>query len=468
MWWGVALISLAQLMTAVDATIVNVSLPPAQADLHFSDDARVWVVTAYTLAYASLLLPGGRFADRYGPRRALTTGLALFAVASAAAGAAWTFPLLVSARSVQGAAAALMTPAALAMLARVVPAPAARARAFGIFGAVASSGAVIGLLAGGLLTSGWGWRWCLYINVPIAAGALLGGVIVLPRTEGHRTPMPLATAAGITAGFCALVLGASRAGVDGWAAPATWLTMLVGTALVVGCIAAGQRSDAPLVPASLLTGRASAASMVATAAAIVGTLGVFLLLTFHFQKVLGYDPTRTGLAFLPLSLAVAAAAYGLASRLMQRLPARTVIVPGLLAIGAGLAVISRVDPRAVEGLVAGEVLVGIGVGCVITPALALVTSMSDRRSTGIVSAITNVAMQLGGTLGATMLNTVALASASTTDPVGLGGATGVAALALAASATVVWILMPRDAAVGSPPPTTHAPSSDRNPDVLPS
>src|SRR3954453_17399378 len=208
-WAVLGLIAVAQLMVALDATIVNVALPTAQQELGFDDAHRAYVVTAYTLSFAGLLLLGGKTSDRIGRRRALTIGLTGFGLASALAGAAPTFEVLVTGRALQGASSAFMAPAALPLIASTFTAPRERGKAFGVFGAVASSGAVVGLLLGGVLTEYAGWRWCLYVNVVVAVAVLAAGRRVLPREDGYPVPVDIASGVLATAGLAGLVLGAS-------------------------------------------------------------------------------------------------------------------------------------------------------------------------------------------------------------------------------------------------------------------
>ncbi|HEY0952765.1 MFS transporter, partial [Nocardioides sp.] len=209
-WAALGVIALAQLMVALDATIVNVALPTAQADLGFDDAHRSYVVTAYTLSFAGLLLLGGKASDRLGRRRVLTAGLTGFAAASALAGAATSFELLVLGRALQGASAAFTAPAALALIAATFTEPRERGKAFGVFGAVASSGAVVGLLLGGLLTEYAGWRWCLYVNVAVAVAVVAAGRRVLPADRGYPVPVDVVSGILATAGLAGLVLGASE------------------------------------------------------------------------------------------------------------------------------------------------------------------------------------------------------------------------------------------------------------------
>ena len=449
-WAALGVIALAQLMVALDATIVNVALPTAQRVLGFDDAHRAYVVTAYTLSFAGLLLLGGKTSDRFGRRRTLAAGLTGFALASALAGAAPSFEVLVLGRALQGASAAFMAPAALALIAVTFTEPRERGKAFGVFGAVASSGAVVGLLLGGVLTEYAGWRWCLYVNVLVAAVVLAAGRRFLPADDGHPVPVDIASGLLATAGLAGLVLGAGEAATHGWTSVAVLVPGLLGLALVAGFLVRQRGLAAPLLPLSILADRTRATAYVATAVSVVGTFGMFLMLTYHFQVVLGYSPVRTGLAFLPMSLAVALSSYGLASRLMDRLPARALVAPGLLVAAAGLGLLTTLDPTSgyLTTILPAEVLVGAGIGCVFTPAIGVVTSGVDPRQAGVAAATANTAMQIGSSVGTAVLNTVAVDATRgfAGGPVaalvhGFATATGGAAVALVAGAALVAVFM---------------------------
>ena len=457
-WAALGVIALAQLMVALDATIVNVALPTAQASLGFDDAHRSYVVTAYTLCFAGLLLLGGKASDRLGRRRVLTSGLAGFAVASALAGAAPTFGVLVLGRALQGACAAFTAPAALALIAATFTEPTERGRAFGVFGAVASSGAVVGLLLGGVLTEYAGWRWCLYVNVLVAAAAIAAGRRVLPVDEGCPVPVDVLSGVLATGGLAGLVLGAGEAAAHGWGSAQVLAPGLVGLALVLGFLARQRGLAAPLLPPAILRDPGRATAYVATAVSVVGTFGMFLMLTYHFQVVLGYSPVRTGLAFLPMSLAVAGSSYGIASRLMRTVAPRTLVAPGLVVAAGGLALLTRLTPSSgfPTTILPAEVLVGLGIGCVFTPAIAVATSGVDPRQAGVAAATANAAMQVGSSVGTAVLNTVAIGATrhyvgTPTQALvhGFTTATGVASTALLAGAVLVLAFLRPAATVTS-------------------
>jgi EmrB/QacA subfamily drug resistance transporter len=445
-WAGLGVIALAQLMVALDATIVNVALPTAQRTLGFDDAHRSYIVTAYTLSFAGLLLLGGKTSDRIGRRRALTFGLIGFAASSALAGAAPTFEVLVAGRALQGASAAFMAPAALALIASTFTEPRERGKAFGVFGAVASSGAVVGLLLGGVLTEYAGWRWCLYVNVIVALIVIVAGRRALSADDGFPVRVDVISGLLGTVGLAGLVLGASEAAAHGWESAAVLVPGLVGLGMIAGFLVRQQALAAPLLPLAVLADRGRATAYVATAISVVGTFGMFLMLTYHFQVALGWSPVRTGLAFLPMSLAVAGSSYGLASRLMDRVAPRALVAPGLLLAAAGLGLLTQLTPTSgyLTVILPAEVLVGLGIGCVFTPSIGVATSGVDPRQAGIAAATANTAMQIGSSVGTAVLNTVAVSATRDFEgaPIaalvhGFATATGGAAVALVVGAALV-------------------------------
>jgi EmrB/QacA subfamily drug resistance transporter len=448
-WVALGVIAVAQLMVALDATIVNVALPTAQGALDFDDAQRSWVITAYTLSFAGLLLLGGRVADRIGRRRAMLVGLTAFAASSALAGAATSFGMLVAGRAMQGASAALMAPAALSLIAITFTDPRERGKAFGIFGAIASSGAVTGLLLGGALTEFAGWRWCLYVNVGIAAVAWTVGRRVLPGGDGHPSRIDLISGVLATGTLAHLVLACSQAAAHGWTSAAVLVPGAIGLTLGATFLVRQARAAEPLLPLSIITDRGRAVAYLATASSVVGTFGMFLMLTYHFQVVLGYSPLHAGVAFLPLNLAVIVSS-GLASRLMTTVPARALVAPGLLVGAAGLALLTQLDPGSgyLTLILPAEVLVGAGAGFVFTPSISAAIQGVDPRQAGIAAATANTAMQIGGSIGVAVLNTVAINATTgyAGTPVealvhGFATATAGAAVLLVAAAAVVATAM---------------------------
>jgi EmrB/QacA subfamily drug resistance transporter len=466
-WLAIVVVAVAQLMVALDATIVNIALPTAQSALCFDDADRTWVVTAYTCTLAGLLLLGGRVADRIGRRRAFLGGLVGFAAASAVAGFAPSFEVLVAGRAAQGAFAAVLTPTALSLVATTFTDPRQRAKAFGVYGAVASSGAAVGLLVGGLLTEYAGWRWCLFVNVFVPVAAFVAGRAVLPSDGGYaESKVDPVSGALVTGGLMAIVLGCAQAASHGWTSSGVLVPALVGAGLVAVFLVRQSRMAAPLLPLWLLRDRNRAGAYTAVAVSVVGSFGMFLMLTYHFQVVLGRTPLQAGLAFLPLSAAVSASAYGLGSRLLPRFAPRALIAPGLAIAAAGLIVLTTLTPTSgyATVILPAEILVGVGMGLVFTPAISVVTSNVEPRYAGVAAATANTSMQIGGSLGTAVLNSLAVAAtasyAATADRSdalvhGYATATGWSALTLAVAAVLVLIL------VRTPRPTPPAPAPEK-------
>jgi EmrB/QacA subfamily drug resistance transporter len=417
-WIALAFVSLAQLMIALDATVMNIALPSAQSALGFSDADRQWVITSYTLAFGGLLLLGGRVADYAGRKRAFVIGLLGFAAASALGGAAQNLAVLVTARALQGGFGALLAPTVLSLLAVTFTTPADRAKAFAIFGAIAGGGGAIGLVLGGALAD-VSWRWCLYVNVLIAIAAVVGGLFFLGDgrpggRERRRLDLPGVLLA--TAGLVALVYGCAEAAHNaaghGWASARVVGPLAMGVLLLAAFGFLETRLETrvanPLLPLRIVRDRDRVGAYLSVASAVAGMLGMFLFLTYYLQIVLRYQPVRAGLAFLPLSVAVLLSAQ-VTGRLLARVPPRLLVAPGLalaalamlllttLSAGSGYA--SRVLPA--------EIVLGIGIGGVFVPAMNTATQRIDPRDGGVAAAVVNTSQQIGGSLGVAVLNTVA-------------------------------------------------------------
>src|ERR671924_7850 len=328
-WAILVLLGIAQLMVVLDATIVNIALPSAQKALHFSDDDRQWIVTAYALAFGSLLLFGGRVGDLFGRKRTFIAGLVGFALASAIGGFADSFGVLVVARALQGAFGALLAPAALSLLTTTFTDPAERGRAFGIFGAIAGGGGALGLLLGGLLTEYLSWRWTLYVNLVFAIPAALGALVFLQRQVRAAAPR-IDVPGALTAfgGLFALVYGFSQAETHGWGS-ATTVAFLVAAVMLLAAFAMIERRAAhPLLPLRVVLDRNRGGSYLAVGIVGIGMFGVFLFLTYYLQQTLGFSPVETGLAFLPMIGAGVGNPTPSPSVLLPRVGPRTPAPPG--------------------------------------------------------------------------------------------------------------------------------------------
>ncbi|MGF1429113.1 MFS transporter [Kitasatospora sp. LaBMicrA B282] len=421
-WRALAVIAIAQLMIVLDITIVNIALPSAQHDLGISNGNRQWVITAYTLAFGGLLLLGGRIGDLYGRKRTFMIGLLGFAFASALGGASQSGVMLFASRALQGTFGALLAPAALGLLSTTFREPKERATAFGIFGGIAAGGSAIGFIAGGLLTEYLNWRWCLFVNVPIALVTAVGAFRLLERDhigKGTRISLDLPGALLGCGGLLAIVYGTSEAESRGWNDWLVLLCLALGGALLAVFVAAERRTDHPLMPLHVVANRNRGGAALAVGLSVIGLFGLFLFLTYYLQVIKGFSPLKTGLAFLPMTAAIITSSTGFAARLMNRVPARNLIVPGLLLATAGMAWISqlKVGSTYPTSVLPSELLLGFGMGLVFMPSMSLATLGVAPRETGAASAIMNTAQQVGGSIGTALLNTIA-ASATTAYLVG--------------------------------------------------
>ncbi|MER5442382.1 MFS transporter [Streptomyces sp. NPDC002790] len=409
-WWALVVIAGAQLMVVLDMTIVNIALPSAQADLGMTDGNRQWVITAYTLAFGGLLLLGGRITDLIGRKLAFCVGLLGFAAASALGGAATGPGMLFGARALQGVFAALLAPAALSLLATTFTEPRERSRAFGVFGAIVGAGAAIGLLAGGFLTEYLDWRWCLYVNVPIALAAFAGALVLLHGGRVMTDPhLDVPGAVLGCAGMLAIVYGFSEAESRSWD-DALVLTLLIGGVALLALFGWWQsRARVPLLPISVVSDRQRVGAFLTILFVTVGMFGVFLFLTYYMQRVLGYSPVRTGVAYLPITAGMIVGSTQIAARLLHRVPPRTLMVPGLVLAAGGLAIIAQVgtEPAYASHLLPGMLMLGLGMGTAMMTSVSLATGSVAPQDAGAASATFNTAQQVGGSIGTALLNTIA-------------------------------------------------------------
>jgi len=409
-WAILAVLGIAQLMVVLDATIVNIALPSAQRSLDFSDDSRQWVVTAYALAFGSLLLLGGRIGDLFGRKRVFIAGLIGFAVASALGGAAQSFGVLVASRALQGVFGALLAPAALSLLTTTFTEPTERAKAFGIFGAIAGGGAAIGLLLGGLLTEYMSWRWCLYVNLAFAIpAALFAFSLLVNQVPAVRPRLDIPGTLTATVGLFALVYGFSNAETSSWGDPLT-IAMLVASAVLLTTFVLIQlRSANPLLPLRIVLDRGRGGAYLAMALAGAGMFGVFLFLTFYLQNTLGYSPITSGLAFLPMSAAIIATATTATTRLVPRVGPRPLVATGMtLASGAMLWFAQlHVDSSYAGHILPALMIFGVGLGLVFAPAFSGATVGVAPTDAGVASAMVNTSQQVGGSIGTALLSTLA-------------------------------------------------------------
>ncbi len=415
-WWGLTVIAVAQLMIVLDATIVNIALPTAQRDLGISVANRQWVITAYTLAFGGLLLLGGRIGDLFGRKRVFIVGLLGFAVASAIGGAAQGQEMLFAARALQGAFGALLAPAALSLLSTTFTAPKERSRAFGVYGAIAGGGAAVGLVLGGLLTEYLNWRWCLFVNTPIAILAAIGATrTITDNLRAARVRLDLVGVVLGCGGLLAIVYGCAEAVTKGWSSPLVLGMLIGGAALLVVFWFVESAIRNPLLPMHIVRDRNRGGSAIAVALAIISLFGLFLFLTFYLQTIKGYSPVIAGVSFLPMTAGIVLTSTQVAGRLMTRVPPRTLMVPGLLLAAGGMFMLTflRADSSYAGLVLPAELLLGLGMGLVFMPSMSVATSGVPRRESGAASAVVNTAQQVGGSIGTALLNTIAASAAAT-------------------------------------------------------
>ncbi|HUY06700.1 MAG TPA: MFS transporter [Acidimicrobiales bacterium] len=408
-WWALGVIAFAQLMVVLDATVVNIALPSAQRDLHISTLNRQWVITAYTLAFGGLLLLGGRIADFVGRKRIFIIGLIGFALASALGGLAQNQEMLFAARALQGSFGALMAPASLSLLTVTFTETRERAKAFGVYGAIAGGGAAIGLILGGVLTQYATWRWCLLINTPIGVVAASGAIRFIKESKAHGdTRYDLPGALSATIGLVALVYGFTMADQDGWSSPTTIGYLVAAMALLVVFVLIELRTKHPLLPMRILEDRNRGGSFLGSFMAGVGLFGMFLFLTYYLQGTLGYSALKSGIAYLPFSAGIIFAA-GMASKLLPRYGPRPLMGSGFFACSVGLAWLITIGVHSSywAHVLPAELIMSIGLGfAFVSLSSTALIGVADHDA-GVASAMVNTTQQVGGSLGTALLNTFA-------------------------------------------------------------
>jgi EmrB/QacA subfamily drug resistance transporter len=407
------LLSVVQFMDILDASILNIALPSIKSDLGFSQQSLQWVVNGYILTYGGFLLLGGRMADLLGRRLVLVTGLVVFAGSSLIGGLAHTSSLLVGARFAQGVGAAMMSPAALSTLTSTFRSTRDRNTALGVWAAVSGIGGAAGVLFGGLLTEGPGWRWVLFINVPFSAVALLGAFALLNRERVRAGRLANFDALGaflVTGGMLLLVYTLVKAPDVGWGAGRT-VAGLAGAAVILTAFVVNElRVRNPLVPLSILKVKGVAAADATQLVALAGFLPMFFFLTLYMQTVLGYSPIQTGVAYLPLTGGFIIAA-SICSQLFARIGTKPVVVLGMVIAAAGLYWLSRVpvDGTYVSDILPGLLTVSIGMGGVFTGLTTAANAGVDQDKAGLAAGLLNTGQQLGAALGLAILSAVATA-----------------------------------------------------------
>jgi EmrB/QacA subfamily drug resistance transporter len=427
--WALVLISVAQLMVVLDATIANIALPFIKTDLSISQANLSWIVTGYSLAFGGLLLLGGRLGDLYGRRRMLVVGVSVFAVASLLGGLATSEALLLAARGLQGLGAALASPAALALITTTFPAGPERNRALSIYAAMSGVGAAVGLVLGGWLTgleptffgqAVEGWRLTFLINVPIGIAAALAAPRLLLESESHPGELDLPGALTGTLGLVGIVYGLTRAGDPGygWGDVWTLASLGAGVLLLVAFVLVERTVSHPLLPFRILASRARATSFIVMMLVPAAMFAMFYFLSQYVQNVMGFSPLKTGFAFLPFSAGMIVAAI-VASKLMERVDPRWLAAFGTALAGAALFGFSRLpyddslaslstDASYVTDILPFIVMMSVGMGLTFVPLTLTAVHGVGSRDSGIGSGVLNTMQQVGGALGLALLSTVAV------------------------------------------------------------
>jgi EmrB/QacA subfamily drug resistance transporter len=410
-WLVLVVVAIAQLMVVLDATIVNIALPSAQRALGFPNSDRQWIVTAYALAFGSLLLVGGRLGDMFNRKWVFITGLIGFALASAVGGAAGSFTVLVAARALQGVFGALLAPSALGTLVSTFQDPHERGRAFGVFGSVAAGGGGVGLILGGLLTQYLSWRYCLYVNLLFAAIAVSGALAYIQTSRpADRPRMDWPGTVLACAGLFLIVFGFSHAETAGWGSGLTIGCLVLGPLLLAAFAVAEQRSSHPLLPLRVIVDRARGGSYLAVFISGIAIFGTFLFLTYYLQIVKSESPLTTGLLFLPMIGCILVSSNLSSIVLLLRVGPRVLIAVGMLLGAGGMVYLAQIGVTSsyVSGVLPALLILGVGFGMIFAPAINTATTGVRRIDSGVASALVNTMQQVGGSIGTSALSTIAL------------------------------------------------------------
>ena len=412
-WRTLFVVAIAQLMIVLDSSIMNIAIPSAKVELGISDANQQWVITAYTLAFGSLLLLGGRIGDYMGRRKIFLIGLIGFAAASALGGIASNQGLLFASRALQGVFGALLAPAALSIISVTFIVPKERAKAFGVIGAISGGGAAIGLILGGTLTEFF--SWCLGVNTPIAIFAAILAIkfVKESKAQGDNTyDIPGVVTA--TGGLFSLTYGFNEAATKGWSSSTTISFLIAAVILLVIFVMIEMRVKNPLMPLRVVTERNRGGSYLGSLVVGAGLFSMFLFLGLYLQVILGYSPLRSGFAFLPFTAGIIVFA-GIASALLPKVGPKPLMVPGLVAAGIGLLLMTRITPETsyTTHVLPSLLIMSSGMALVFIPLTSTSLHAVSNHDTGVASAMVNTSQQIGGSLGTALLNTVA-ATATTT------------------------------------------------------
>ena len=449
-WVVLVVICLAQFMVVLDGTIVNVALPSIQVDLHLSDGSLQWLVNAYTLVFGGFLLLGGRLGDLLGRKRLFLIGLTIFTTASLLDGLSGSESLLIGARSLQGLGAALISPAALSIIATTFEEGAERARAIAVWAAIAIGGSAAGLIVGGALTQYFSWPWIFFVNVPVGIAAFVLAFRLVPESRddhAHRS-YDVGGAVTVTGGLMSLVYAIVGAQSAGWGSAKTLGLFTLAFALLASFVVIELRAKAPLVRLSIFRVRSLLTANVAMLLAMSAIFAMFFFNTLYLQRVLGYGPLQAGLAFLPFTAGIMLSA-ALASQFAPRLGVRPVAAAGFLLTATGLALLTQLPAHGsyLVDVLPALVLTALGIGAVFMPLTLIATTGLDDADQGLASGLFNTSQQIGGALGLAVLSTLATSKMGSGTDATAGLVTGfhwafggAAALTLAALAVMVTLL----------------------------
>jgi EmrB/QacA subfamily drug resistance transporter len=429
-WLALYVLCVGVLMIVLDVTVVNVALPSIQNDLGFEQASLAWVVNAYLIAFGGLLLLAGRLGDLIGRRRIFLIGLGVFTVASLVCGASQSQGMLVAARFVQGAGGAMTSAVVLGMIVTMFPEPREQAKAIGVYGFVASAGGSIGLLAGGILTESINWHWIFFVNIPIGIVTAILAMRLIERDDGigFRQGADIPGAALITGALMLAVYTIVKpAAEDGWGSTAALGFGALALALLAAFIAREATARTPLIPLRIFRSRNVSGANTVQALLVAGMFGLFFLGSLYMQRVLGYDPLEIGLAFLPATIVMGVLSLRYSELLITRFGARTVLMPGMLLVAAGLVVFAQapVDGDYLLNVFPVMLLLGFGIGISFPALMTLAMSGATPEDAGLASGLVNTTAQVGGALGLAILATV---SASRTDDLLADGAASASAL----------------------------------------
>ncbi|MFE4976960.1 MFS transporter [Kitasatospora sp. NPDC056651] len=406
---GIALtvIAATQLMVVLDITIVNIALPHIQQALRFDTTDLSWVINAYTLTFGGLLLLGGRAGDILGRRRVFVVGVLVFSLASLLGGVAQSSAWLLAARALQGVGGAIASPTALALIATNFKEGPERNRAFGVYSAVAGAGGAVGLLLGGMLTSWLSWRWVLFVNVPIGIAIALLAPLYINESERHPGRFDLTGAFSATAGMVSLVYGFIRASDHGWTDSVTLTAFALAVVLVAAFVANERHARQPIMPLRLLRDRNRSGAYGLLLCVAATMFSIFFFITLFVQEILGFSPLRAGFAFLPISVAIVAAAQ-FAARTQVRFGPKPFLVAGSLLVLGGVIWATRIDIDSgyAAGILGPTMMFGFGMGSIFVPATLTVVSRVAPHETGAATGMLNTTQQVGGSLGLSILVTV--------------------------------------------------------------